>query len=41
MRIRAKKFLKRVRENTVKQLNMIVQDGTMLKNSQQISKSRD
>jgi len=40
MRLRAKKFLKRVRENTKKNLNLIVQDGTMNKNEKR-TKIRD
>ena len=31
MRLKAKEFLKKVKRNTVKQLNMIVQDGTMFR----------
>ena len=31
MRLKAKDFLRKVKRNTVKQLNMIVQDGTMFR----------
>ena len=40
MRLRAKKFLKRVRENTRRQLNLIVQDGSMLLNQKRKSKDQ-
>ena len=33
LRLKAKEFLRKIRKNTVKQLNIIMQDGTMLKNN--------
>ena len=41
MRLKAKDFLRKVRRNTVRQLNLIVQDGSMVKNiSREVSFDR-